>query len=188
MPVSTAYILVRAEGGGKAGEKPAYSRKYTFDGVVSVSHTLSLKVSTDTDASEDSDYVNNARNEPDVVTLSVVASDAAAGAGGASVRALRELAEIKEKRRLCRVVTRLRTSDNMLLTDLSVLQDETCPCGWTGTLTFTRTNPPKKRKKERDQSSTPEHKGMTTPKKPGTGTEDKKSVLLRIFRETGIPT
>ena len=188
MPVSTAYILVRTESDGKTEKKQTLTRKYTFDGVVSVSHTLSLKVATDADASEDSDYVNNARNEPDVVTLSVVASDAAAGVGGASVRMLRELAEIKEKRRLCRVVTRLRTSDNMLLTDLSVLQDETCPCGWTGTLTFTQTNPPKKKKKEKDQSSTPEHKGTTTPKKPGVGTGDKKSVLLRIFRETGIPT
>ena len=65
MPSSTAYILVKKVG-----------FKYSFDGVTSISHALSLKVNTDSDSSEGSDYVNNARNEPDVLTLSVAASDA----------------------------------------------------------------------------------------------------------------
>ncbi len=51
---STAYIKVKDTGD-----------KYYFDGVVSVSHALNLKVSTDSDSSSGSDYVNNARNEPD---------------------------------------------------------------------------------------------------------------------------
>ena len=49
--------------------------KFVFDGVVSIAHALTLKVSTDSDSSTGADYVNGARNEPDVVTLSVAASD-----------------------------------------------------------------------------------------------------------------
>ena len=62
---STAYVLVKSAG-----------YRYTFDGVISTAHSLNLKISTDSDSSETSDTVNNTRNEPDVVTLSVVASDA----------------------------------------------------------------------------------------------------------------
>jgi hypothetical protein len=61
---STAYVLVKSLGW-----------RYSFDGVTSVSHSLSLKIVTDADSSSEGDTVNNARNEPDVVTLSVVASD-----------------------------------------------------------------------------------------------------------------
>ncbi len=144
---STAYIKVKSTG-----------KKYVFDGVVSIAHALTLKVSTDSDSSTGSDYVNNARNEPDVVTLAVVASDV----NSASQHQLRDLAEIKEQRLLCRVVTNLRTYKNMLLTDLSILQDETCPCGWSGTLTFTQTNPEATPAgKPNDNSSTPTSTGNT---------------------------
>ena len=181
MPTSTAYLLIRPKSGK--------SRKITFDGVVSISYSLTLKLSKESEASEGADTVNNARNEPDVVTLSVVASDAGSGVSGGAEGLLRSLTEIKEKRELCEVVTRLRSNSNMLLTELSVLRDETCPYGWTGTLTFTQTNPPKKAKKEEDRSSTQVHKGTTAPKKPpGGGTGSKDSVLLTIFKERGIPT
>ncbi len=152
---STAYIKVKSTG-----------KKYTFDGVVSIAHALTVKVSTDSDSSTGSDYVNNARNEPDVVTLAVVASDV----NSASQNRLRDLAEIKEQRLLCKVVTNLRTYKNMLLTDLSVLQDETCPCGWSGTLTFTQTNPEATPAgKPNDNSSTPASTGTTTGNTGSTG-------------------
>ena len=142
--VSTAYIKVKSTG-----------EKFYFDGVASVSHALTLKVSTDSDSSTGSDYVNNARNEPDVVTLSVIASDVVFPEKNKAKASFRDLAEIKEKRLLCRVVTNLRSYKNMLLTDLSVLQDETTPCGWSGTLTFTHTDPPTSGGKPNDNSSTP---------------------------------
>ena len=179
MPTSTAYLLIR-EASGK-------NRRITFDGVVSISHALTLKISKESEASEDADLVNNARNEPDVVTLSVTASDAGSGVPGGAEELLRTLAEIKEKRKLCEVVTRLRTNTNMLLTELSILRDETCPYGWTGTLTFTQTAPAKTKKKEDDRSSSPSHKGTSSPKKPA-GAGGKDSVLLTLFRERGIPT
>ena len=145
---STAYIKVKETG-----------KKYHFDGVVSIAHALTLKVSTDADSSSGVDYVNNARNEPDVVTLAVVASDV----NSAGQNQLRELAEIKEKRMLCKVVTNLRSYKHMLLTDLSVLQDETCPCGWSGTVTFTQTNlEAGAGGKPNDNSSTPVSTGNTT--------------------------
>ncbi len=152
---STAYIKVKSTG-----------KKYTFDGVVSIAHALTLKVSTDSDSSTGSDYVNNARNEPDVVTLAVVASDV----NSASQNQLRDLAEIKEQRLLCKVVPHLRTYKNMLLTDLSILQDETCPCGWSGTLTFTQTNPEATfGERPNDNSSTPASTGTTTGNTGSTG-------------------
>ena len=145
---STAYIKVKETG-----------KKYTFDGVVSIAHALTLKVSTDSDSSSGTDFVNNARNEPDVVTLAVVASDVNSAGQGQ----LRELAEIKEKRLLCKVVTNLRTYKNMLLTDLSVLQDENCPCGWSGTLTFTQVGQgDASGGRVNDNSSTPSSTGNTT--------------------------
>ena len=171
MPTSTAYVLVK-----KTGDK------YFFDGVTSISHALSLKVSTDSDSSEGSDYVNNARNEPDVVTLAVVASDANGHSSGESKKMMSSLAKIKEKRRLCKVVTNLRTYDDMLLTALSVQQDENCPEGWTGTLTFTHTDPPKK-EKSNNNASTPSSSGSSAAKKAGT---QGGSVLQTIMREAGI--
>lgn len=152
---STAYIKVKSTG-----------KKYTFDGVVSIAHALTLKISTDSDSSTGSDYVNNARNEPDVVTLAVVASDV----NSASQNQLRELAEIKEQRLICKVVTNLRTYKNMLLTDLSILQDETCPCGWSGTLTFTQTNQETAPGgNPNDNSSTPTSTGNTAAYQGSTG-------------------
>ena len=129
MATSTAYIILQNLG-----------YRYSFDGVTSISHALSLKVATDSDSDEDGDYVNHAKNEPDVLTLSVVASDANAAVIGWSRQTLASLCQIKEKRFLCKVVTSLRTYDDMLLTALAVQQDDTCPDGWTGTLTFTKSN------------------------------------------------
>ena len=65
MATSTAYVLVKQ-----------YGYRYSFDGVTSISHVLSLRIATDSESEDMTDYVNNARNEPDVVTLSVTASDA----------------------------------------------------------------------------------------------------------------
>ena len=174
MATSTAYIIVKALGW-----------RYSFDGVTSVSHALSLKVSTDSDSSEGTDYVNNARNEPDVVTLSVTASDTNVPVVGWSRQTLTSLCQIKELRLLCQVVTNLRSYDNMLLTDLSVLQDETCPDGWTGTLTFTHTDPPATAVKTENNSSTPSSSGASSAK--SAGSQDG-SVLLTILRDAGIRT
>ncbi len=176
MAASVAYLIVKSEGW-----------TFSFDGVVSVTHSLTLKTATDTESLEDSDYVNNARNEPDTVTLAVVASDAAVAVKKWSASCMRSLASIKENRTLCKVVTTLRTYDNMLLTELNVVQDETCPCGWTGTLTFTRSEKPKKSSRENDRSSTPESRGTQKPVTLNDPGGDSRSGLLQLFRNSGIP-
>ena len=156
--------------------------RYSFDGVTSISHSLSLKVNTDSDASGAADVINNARNEPDVVTLSVVASDNHVPVSGWARQTMRSLAGIKEGRYLCTVVTSLRTYDNMLLTGIMVLQDETCPEGWTGTLTFTHLNSAGAGHVE-NQSSTPRSAGSAAVRKVGTQSG---SVLQTILKEAGI--
>ena len=169
---STAYVLI-----------PSLGYRYSFDGVTSISHSLSLKISTDSDSSSTADTVNNARNEPDVVSLSVVASDAHVPVIGWTQQTFRSLAQIKELRILCRVVTPLRTYDNMLLSALSVLQDDTCPDGWTGTLTFTHAEAATAAVKTEDQSSTPRSTGSSAVRSVGGSSG---SVLQTILKEAGI--
>ncbi len=172
MGTSTAYILLRDWG-----------YKYTFDGVISISHSLTLKVEKDSDAALGSEYINNARNEPDIVTLSVVASDVNSKLEDWSGQVLRSLADIKEKRILCQVVTSLRSYENMLLTELSVLQDETCPYGWMGTLTFTKAEAAgAPAEKTDDNASTPSNTGITREN----AAAEKGSTFQTILREAGI--
>ena len=172
---STAYVLVKSLGW-----------RYSFDGVTSVSHSLSLKIVTDADSSSKGDTSNNARNEPDVVTLSVVASDSHVKVAGWSMQTLRSLASIKENRYLCKVVTSLRTYDDMLLSAIDVLQDDTCPEGWTGTLTFTRAG---KKSGSSGGSAEPAQvapartSGSSSAKKVG---KQSGSVLQTILKEAGI--
>ena len=72
MSVSTAYIILQEQG-----------YQYHFDGVTAVSAALSLKVTADGDSSSpDSDFSVTARNDPDTVTLSVVASDTGSSVSG----------------------------------------------------------------------------------------------------------
>ena len=180
MASSTAYVLVKKVG-----------FRYSFDGVTSISHALTLNVAEDRESSEDEDYVNHARNEPDVLTLSVVASDANVPVTGWSRQTMTSLAQIKELRLLCQVVTSLRSYDNMLLTSLAVQQDETCPDGWIGTLTFTRVDPPAEAAPAattvvvitEDQSSTPVSSGSAPTQSVGAQSG---SVLQTILKEAGI--
>ena len=157
--------------------------RYSFDGVTSISHSLPLKVKTDSDTSSWSDVINNAKNEPDVVTLSVVASDNHVPVAGWAQQTLRSLASIKENRYLCTVVTSMRTYTDMLLTGIMVLQDENCPEGWTGTLTFTHMSGAGGAAKSENQSSTPVSTGTSSVKKVG---KQSGSVLQTILKEAGI--
>ncbi len=179
MATSTAYVRIKENGW-----------TYTFDGVISIAHSLSLKVATDSDSSVGSDYVNNARNEPDVVTLTVVASDANVNLEGWSAQTFRGMVNIKERRNLCYLVTTIRAYDNMLLTDISAIQDETCPDGWTGSLTFTHSDPQASNKKTDDNASTRSSPGQTGADKV-TGSEGAAdsgllTTLQELLRAAGI--
>ena len=53
---------------------------YLFDGVTKIQHNMSMKIEEEPEKNKEQ-YVNNARNEPDKVTLDVVMSDVYDGAG-----------------------------------------------------------------------------------------------------------
>lgn len=177
MSVSTAYIVLQKQG-----------YQYHFDGVTAISATLSLKVTTDSDSgSPKSDFSITARNDPDIVTLSVIAMDTGSEISGWAAQTLRTLAQIKEKLLLCKVVTPFRTYSNMLLTSISVRQDDTMQDGWAGDLTFTRTSVSAGTTKSSDNSSTPVSSGTVSARKvPAKSAGAPGSVLQTILREAGI--
>ena len=183
MSSSSVYLIVQSLG----------LRLY-FDGVTSVSHSLSLKISTDSDSSSSgSDYTVTARNEPDTVTLSVVATDTGSSVAGWAKQTLRTLAQIKEKLLLCKVVTKYRTYSGMLLSSLDMQQDETMQDGWTGTLTFKKASGSAPAAKSGSNASIPVSTGNSSAKtvsakssgSSGNGSSSG-SVLQTVLREAGI--
>ena len=137
---------------------PSLGYTYTFTGVLSVKHEYSLKLQTDSDSADGSDYINGARNQPDRVILSVAESDVMHSAGW-SDRMLQAMESVKRSRVLCEVVTSARTYSGMLLSEFSAVADETSQSGWQGTLTFTRTSLPAVPVKTNDNASMPVNTG-----------------------------
>ena len=83
---------------------PSYNYTYTFSGVLSISHRMTLKTDSDAESASGIDYVNAARNAPNKVTLKVIESDVGHAAGWAN-RMLQALESLKRSRTLCNVVT-----------------------------------------------------------------------------------
>ena len=137
---------------------PSYGYTYTFSGVLSIQHSFSLKIQTESESATGTDYINGARNQPDKVILSVLESDVG-HLSGWSDRMLQAMESIKRTRVLCEVVTSARTYSGMLLSEFSAVADETSQSGWQGTLTFTRTSPPAVPVKTNDNASTPVNTG-----------------------------
>ena len=149
---------------------PSLKVKYTFTGVVSLQHSMTLSTDTSEDASAGSDTLNGARNQPDQLTLSVVESDVYGK--GRSSRILLALEAVKRKRLLCDISTTLRNYRSMLLSEIVVTQDASNPFGWSGSLTFTEASASSGSGssgsagsgasgsgKQNDNSSTPKHTG-----------------------------
>ena len=157
---SSAYITVRD-----------YKQTYHFTGVLSVAHNLSLKVFDKADVTEHGSFVNGAKNQPDKVTLTVLETDTAHSAAGWAARMLDILYTVKRDRLLCKVVTPHHTYDDMLLTNVSVTQDEEHPDGWSGELTFTEYIPVAilDETKTENNSSTAKNTGSTAPPKTVSG-------------------
>ena len=148
---------------------PAKQQTITFDGITEISHALSLKVETDADNAKGTDYINNARHEPDRVTLNVIMSDCLSPSSDSNrtVNTLSDLIALKESRTRCQVITDLRTYLNMLLTDITVTRDETNPSGWSGVLAFqevTATASAAAPVKTNNNTSTTSNKGNTNTK------------------------
>ena len=139
---------------------PSYGYTYTFTGVLSIKHEYSLKLQTDSNSASGSDYINGARNQPDKIVLSVVETDIGHQAGWAS-RMLQAMESIKRNRILCTVVTSALTYTGMLLSGLSVTEDEKNQFGWQGTLTFTQYKVTASVQKTNDNSSAAKHTGSS---------------------------
>lgn len=121
---STAYVTCAADG-----------KNYTwhFTGVTAIEHSLALDLNRE--ESREGDIVNSARNLPDRVTLSVIETDTAHSAGW-SARMLEAMASLKRNRIPCKVITSLGPYENMLLTEITAVQDEENQEGWSGELVF----------------------------------------------------
>ena len=70
------------------------------------------------------------------MTLFVTETDAEHAPGWAA-RMLEAMDSLKKNRILCRVVTSMGTYRQMLLTEITAVQDEENQDGWSGTLAFT---------------------------------------------------
>ena len=136
------------------------SKVYTFDGVLKIQQSMTLKIEEDPSKKKEL-YVNNARNEPDKVTLDVMMSDVYSGTSTLTVhtgsdatqqaamsafdgtqestrsgRAVAVLHMLKEARRMLTVITPQYVYTDMLLQGVTISQDDATPFGWEGQLTF----------------------------------------------------
>jgi len=135
-------------------------KTYSFDGVLKIQHDLSLKIEEDPSKKKEL-YVNNARNEPDKVSLDVMMSDVYSGGGTLmeyiglekqktkslsvfkgttketrSAKAASALQALKESRHMLTVMTQHLVYKDMLLQGVTITQDDATPFGWQGQLTF----------------------------------------------------
>lgn len=124
---SSAYVLVKG-----------FDYQYHFCGVVSIEHSFSSQIATQEDPTLGTDYMNGARNEPNMVTLSVIESDAMRSSGWAA-RMVEVFESVKRNQQICMVVTPYKTYDNMILTEFTFEENEESQSGWSGSLTFTET-------------------------------------------------
>lgn len=159
---------------------PSYGYTYTFTGVLSVKHEYSLKLQTDSNSASGEDYINGARNQPDKVSLTVVETDIGHPAGWAN-RMLQAMESVKRNRVLCTLVTSALTYTGMLLSGLSVTEDEKNQFGWQGTLTFTQYIPAAPVQKTNDNSSAATHTGSSGQIQSVTG-----DALKQMLQRAGI--
>jgi len=163
-----------------------YDIEYRFAGVTSIRHSLSLKIAQDTDSTEGQDYVNGARVQPNKLTLSVAESDAGAYANRPSDM-LEALDRIRRARALCTVTVSGKMYDNMLLSDLTVIQDDQTPCGWTGTLVFTQATMISATTRN-DNSSRSIYIGNGSAIKVSSDEKTNKAEIKRLLERAGITT
>lgn len=110
-------------------------KELRFSGVTQLRHGFTAKVNVDGESGA-ADVVNGARNQPNKLTLSVLASPVGHPAGWPR-RLLECLERLKRNRTLVSVETSVFLYPRMLLSDLTVIQDDQSGDGWTGTLILT---------------------------------------------------
>ncbi len=150
-----------------------------FSGVTQVRHSLTLKVASDPDSSDATDYINGARRQPARVTLTLAESDAGRQRGSAA-RMLASLESIRGNRHRVTLTTELMVYNNMLLSDLTVIQEEGNPFGWTGTATFVEAVVVTVIKKANDNASTVTNTGSASVRTAGN--EVKGGTIGAVFK------
>lgn len=163
---------------------------YMFDGVTKIQHHFATQISEEakSDTKDTDKWVNNAKNDPDKVTLDVVMSDVYTDDGNMTLstgwdlpaqqdaynasknaiisdftrsgNAVKVLHRLKEAREKVTVITPQYVHVDMLIAGITVSQDSNCPCGWIGSIDFQHATKPKE-KKEYD-------KGKDTGSRPTT--------------------
>ena len=155
---------------------PSDGAIYTFDGVVKINHALSMDLQEEPEGEKKAKYVNNAKNEPDKLTIDVMMSDVYTGGtlldmGGymsaqqsSALDAARNavttqgftrsavffhaLHWLKEQRRKLAVITPQYVHVDMIIASVTVSQDENSPFGWEGQIGFQHAFEPKEVKKK----------------------------------------
>ncbi len=171
MALSSAYVTAAVSG---------KKQTWRFAGVTSMEHVLSLDL--DSTASREKETVTGARNRPDRITLSVVETDTARGAGR-SACLLEDMNALKRNRIPCRVLTTLGTYRNMLLTEITAVRDSEIQDGWRGTLVFTECGSPGK-----DTSGAKPAGNSSVRKNTGTAAARKVtgSAFLQLLQRAGV--
>ena len=159
---------------------PSYGYTYTFSGVLSVRHELSLKIATDGESAGDREVVTGIRNQPDRVTLSVVESDVGHLEGWAD-RMIQAMEALKRMRTRCEVVTPARVYSDMVLSEFTATVDESSQSGWQGTLVFTQVLAKNTAVKTNNNASTPAHTASAGQARTVAG-----SPLQQMLRRAGI--
>lgn len=155
-------------------------KTYLFDGVLKIQHQLTMKIEEEPSKKKD-EYVNNARNEPDKVTIEVVMSDVYSGGGAfsnsaglsneqsaarnatknsvsiedsRSANAFAVLHALKEARQKLAVITPQFVYVNMIIASVTTNQDDSCPYGWMGQIVFQRAYEQKKKQENNSGAKT----------------------------------
>ena len=160
-------------------------KAYAFDGVIKLQHTGTLKMEEDLSekkAYEKNQYLNNAKVEPDKVTLNVIMSDVytdendltstvKVGKNGKktssgetrSTAAMKVLHTLKDDRARLVVITPQYIYSDMLLSGLSISQNEDNPYGWEGQITFQKAYEQKPKKDDPQVKNTDTGDAQKTP-------------------------
>ena len=153
MPDKTASSYLRISSTGET---------ISFTGITSVRLTHALQTETEIHEEDAENVINGARTLPSTITLSLIESDAER-ASGWSARVAETLERIRKSRLLCTLVTPLHSYSAVLLTEFTLIRDDTSPFGFIGTLTFTEYFAPKVIPKENDNASTATQSGSAAP-------------------------
>ncbi|MBR1559417.1 MAG: hypothetical protein IJ646_04165 [Clostridia bacterium] len=118
---------------------PTYGKFY-FDAVFSTEHSANVTV-TEHPVQVGAPISDHAYQEPDEVTMEIGMSDAMVGVSSDhSVNAFSTLRQIMVKREPVKLVTRLKTYSNMVLTSISAPDDQSTMYGLRATVMFRSVN------------------------------------------------